>query len=114
MLEAPPADSVSTSVAREQVDLPRAPFLAQDYPNPLNSSAVVRFVLSGREGVELTVHNLAGQRVAALLVGQRDAGEHTVRWDGRDDAGRPLASGVYLYLLRAGSHTDARKLVILR
>ena len=73
--------------------------------------------LSGpvREEVKLSVYNLAGQRVATLVDGPREAGTYTVRWDGRDDGGVELASGMYLYRLQAGKHPmEIRKLLLLR
>ncbi|MBI2502337.1 MAG: T9SS type A sorting domain-containing protein [Candidatus Latescibacteria bacterium] len=66
------------------------------------------------EDVELAVYNLAGQRVVRLAEGVREAGSYTVRWDGRDEQGHELASGVYLYRLRAGERVQTRKLLSLR
>ena len=103
----------STIVEGQQV-LPAAFSLQLNYPNPFNSSTVIRFSLSKSTEAEVIVYNLAGQQVATLVNGVRPAGNHTVRWDGRDDDGRILASGVYLYRLRAGGHAETRKLLLLR
>jgi len=94
--------------------LPRSFSLAQNFPNPFNSSTVIRFELPESGEVELAVFNLAGQRVALLAQGYREAGNYTVRWDGRDERGRTLASGVYLYRLRVGKRMEALKLVLVR
>ena len=75
---------------------------------------MIRFSLPESGEVELSVFNLADQQGAALAEGAREAGSYTVRWDGRDDAGRELASGVYLYRLRAGKKLETRKLVLVR
>ena len=64
--------------------------------------------------MELAVYNLAGQRVMNLVQGPRNAGSYTLRWDGRDDAGRELASGMYLYRLQAGEQLVTRKMVLVR
>ena len=64
--------------------------------------------------VTLEVFDLAGQRLATLVQGRRAAGTHGVWWDGRDDAGRPLASGPYVYRLRAGNRVESRKLLLLQ
>ena len=64
--------------------------------------------------MELLVYNLVGQRVTTLMSGVREAGGYTVQWNGRDERGRSLASGVYLYLLRAGAQVEMRKLLLLR
>jgi len=64
--------------------------------------------------VDLVIYNLAGQEVATLVDGPRESGVYTLRWDGRDDAGRELASGIYLYRLQAGEQVETRKLLLLR
>ena len=68
----------------------------QDYPNPFNPETTIRLDLPRSEEIDLAVYNLAGQKVATLAHGLREAGAYTLRWDGRDDDGRDLASGVYL------------------
>jgi len=75
---------------------------------------VIRFVLPRSEEVELAVYDIAGQRVASLVQGQRGAGSYTVRWDGRDETGEELDSGVFLYRLKTGEQAATRKLVLLR
>lgn len=88
--------------------------LPQNYPNPFNSSTVVRFGMPVAGEVELGLYDLAGQRVATLAEGMREARSDSVRWDGRDEAGRELASGVYVYRLLAGEQVRTRKLVLVR
>lgn len=62
----------------------------------------------------MAIYNLAGQKVATLLSGPLPAGQHQFKWNGRDQAGRDLATGVYLYRLRAGSAVETRRLLLLR
>ena len=88
--------------------------LDQNYPNPFNSGTVIRSALSQSQQVELTVYNLAGQKVATLIEGLRQPGAYTVRWDGRDARERRSVSGIYLYRLQADMHTETRKLLMLR
>jgi hypothetical protein len=89
--------------------------LAQNYPNPFNSETVIAFTLPIEGKVELSLYNLDGQHVATLARGSRQAGSHTVRWDGRDDQGQRLASGVYLYRMKSESRwTETWKLLLLR
>ena len=88
--------------------------LDQNYPNPFNSGTVIRFALPQSDHIDLSLYNMTGQRVATLVEGTRPAGTYTVRWDGRDASGIELASGVYLYLLQAGSQVETRKLLLLR
>ena len=60
------------------------------------------------------LYGQAGQKVATLARGERSSGSHAVKWDGRDDEGRELATGVYLYRLRLGTQVETRKLLLLR
>ena len=75
--------------------------LLQNYPNPGNPSTTITFTLPRTAHVTLEIYNLLGQRVRTLVDGAIDAGSHTVVWDGRDELGSSLSSGVYLYRLRA-------------
>ena len=112
----PPPDEPATAVQEAQgAGLPGAFGLAQNYPNPFNSSTVVSFVLPAAGEVELVVYNLSGQRVATLARGHRAAGSYRVTWDGTDEQGRALASGVYVYRLRAGDQQEkVCKLLLVR
>ena len=96
--------------------LPRGFALDQNYPNPFNSETTICFALPAANDVGLSIFNLAGQQVATLVDGAREAGMYTVRWDGHDDDDRELASGVYLYRLRAGDgmQVETRKLLLVR
>jgi hypothetical protein len=98
---------------------PDAFTLDQNYPNPFNPETTIRFDLPRPVEIDLSVYNLAGQRVATLAHGLRAAGAYAIRWDGNDDTGRALASGVYAYRLRTPGGLDqtrnqTRKLVLVR
>ncbi|MEW6752020.1 MAG: FG-GAP-like repeat-containing protein [Candidatus Latescibacterota bacterium] len=88
----------------------------QVYPNPANPVTTVRYALPDAEAaVDLAVYDLLGQRVRTLL--RRvvtETGAHTVAWSGVDDAGRSLASGVYLVRLQAGTHRQVCRIAVLR
>ena len=104
-----------TAVTEERsASLPAAFTLSQNYPNPFNSSTTIRFSLPQQQDVHLTIYNLAGQQAVTLAHGQREAGTYSLHWDGRDDDGRLLASGVYLYRLQTSEQTETRKLLLLR
>ena len=106
---------VETAVeTSDQASVPQAFALAQNAPNPFNSNTVIRFALPQPSQVELTIYNLLGQPVATLVQGPSAAGTFSVRWDGRNQAGHELTSGVYLYQLRADEYTEVRKLLLLR
>jgi hypothetical protein len=88
--------------------------LGTNYPNPFNPRTTIAFSLARRGVVSLAVYDVAGRRVRTLVDGSRDAGPHTVAWDGRNDAGVSVASGVYFCKLVAGEFSDTRKLVLLK
>ena len=94
--------------------LPHSFALHQSFPNPFNSSTVIHFALPQSGPVELSLYNLAGQKVTTLANGPHQPGTYTLHWDGRNTAGQNLASGLYLYRLRAGTQAETRKLLILR
>jgi len=75
---------------------PSALSLRQNYPNPFNPSTTIAFDLPAAGEVTLTVHDLRGRHVRALVGGALPAGRHEVRWDGRDAQGNPAASGIYM------------------
>jgi hypothetical protein len=83
-------------------------------PNPFNPSTRLRFALAVAGHARLTIYDLAGRRVAVLVDGHRHAGRHHVTWEGRDQAGRHVASGVYFYRLEAGSYRETRRMVLVR
>ena len=94
--------------------LPRSISLAQNFPNPFNSDTSIRFALPREAAVELSLFNLAGQQVTTLINGTRPAGVHTAIWNGHNQSGLPLASGVYFYRLRTNGRSESRKLLLLR
>ena len=92
--------------------LPGALALAQNFPNPFNAGTVIRFDLDRPGEIELSLHDLGGRRVATLARGPRPGGRYEIRWDGHAPDGSRLASGVYLYRLRAGERSRSRKLLL--
>ena len=107
---------VTTAVQEEHTTaLPKDFSLEQNYPNPFNSDTVIRFEMREEQHVELAVFNLAGQNLVHLVEGSREAGVHTVHWNGRNERGSELSSGVYVYRLQAGKgRTKTRKMALVR
>ena len=104
-----------TVVAAEAGEvLPSGFSLAQNHPNPFNGRTTIAYELAEPGGVELTLYDLLGQPVRRLVSEYQGAGSHRVAWDGTDDEGNPVASGVYLYRLKAGHQQRARRLVLVR
>jgi len=94
--------------------VPDAFALQQNYPNPFDHETVVPFDLPRAARVELAVYSMAGHRVRTLLEALRPAGRHRVTWDGTDDDGRAVASGVYLCRLRSEGGVRTRRLVLMK
>ena len=109
-----PARAKLVALARELIGLPEGPQLAQNAPNPFNSGTVISWFQLQSGEARLEVFALTGQRVAVLHDGPRKAGFHRLRWDGRDQRGRLLASGVYVYRLVTVETVRTRKLTLLR
>jgi hypothetical protein len=88
--------------------------LSQNYPNPFNPSTTIKFNLSRASDVKLEIFNIMGQKVAALVDDRKVAGEHSIRWDGKDDTGYKVASGIYFYRINAGDYVETKKMLLLK
>jgi flagellar hook assembly protein FlgD len=83
-------------------------------PNPFNPSTDILFSLPRDADVDLRIYDVAGRLVKTLVAARRPAGAHRERWDGRDDAGRGAASGVYFVRLRADGATEIKPMTLVR
>ena len=88
--------------------------LRQNYPNPFNPATTISFALAAPGEATLEIFNIAGQKVRTLWHGRKTAGQHRVEWNGLDDRGRPVSSGVYVYRLTAGKHVLVKKMALAR
>ncbi|MSS73884.1 MAG: T9SS type A sorting domain-containing protein [Candidatus Latescibacteria bacterium] len=88
--------------------------LNQNYPNPFNPETAIRYELPRATNVRMTIYNAQGQAVRTLVDGPRPAGAQAVRWDGRDDRGRGVASGIYYYRLEAAGFSETQKMLLLK
>lgn len=103
-----------TGIGDDRTVLPRSFALGQNYPNPFNPSTSFVIALPTASHVTLDVFNLLGQRVSRLYDAPAPAGYLDIRWDGRNDQGRPVGSGVYFYRMVAGEFQQVRKMVLLK
>ncbi|MFC2075693.1 aryl-sulfate sulfotransferase [candidate division KSB1 bacterium] len=108
------AAPVSTSIKTTSPNLPVRIDLSQNHPNPFNPMTTIEFALPRESLISLVVYNTTGQKVRELTSGHQAAGSHRVEWDGRDDSGRPVGSGVYFYRLQTGDFSRTRKMVLLK
>ena len=88
--------------------------LAQNYPNPFNMSTAIEFSLARRSPVVLSVYNILGQTVKQWSHESLPAGTYRFEWDGKNESGSDIASGVYLYNLRTGTVSQTKKMILLK
>jgi hypothetical protein len=88
--------------------------LQQNHPNPFNPSTTIPFTIPGPGLVDLSVYSITGQKVATLVSGYRSAGAHSVVWNGRDDSGRAVSSGVYLSRLESGGKVMVVRMTVVK
>jgi hypothetical protein len=100
--------------AAGQVAIPTATQLYPPSSNPGAGPMTIRFDLTAAARIRIGVHDLSGARVRMLWDGARQAGRHQLTWDGRDDRGRLLASGIYFVRLEADDAVKAKKIVLIR
>jgi len=102
-----PVDSTSEVVPEEF-------FLQQNFPNPFNTRTEIKYSLSKESQVVLKIFNILGQEVRALIEEDQTAGLKSVIWDGTDNSGKIVSSGLYIYRLRADDQIISRKMVFLK
>jgi flagellar hook assembly protein FlgD len=88
--------------------------LYPNYPNPVNPVTTIRYSLIQNGFVEIEILDLLGRKVRTLKMEYTARGQHFVTWDGTDDNGSPVSSGIYIYRLTAGEISATRKLLVLR
>jgi len=95
-------------------ETPRAYNLAQNFPNPFNPQTTIKFDMKAKGHVTLKIYNVAGQLVRTLFNGVKDAGSYKVTWDGMNNDGSKVASGVYFYKMDTAGYNKTLKMVLLR
>jgi len=94
--------------------IPKEYALSQNYPNPFNPTTKINYQLPEEGWVTLKVYNIEGQLVRTLVKGHQEAGYHSVRWNGRDQVGKEVTSGIYFYRITTGKFTDTKKMVLMK
>ncbi len=94
--------------------LPNQFALEQNFPNPFNPTTHIAFTLPQRANLTLTIYNVLGQEIRELAQGEFPAGKHQVLWDGANNNGASVASGIYFYRLKTDAFAETRKMTLLK
>ncbi len=103
-----------TSISESGLALPESYALYQNYPNPFNPSTTIKFDLPEQANVSILIYNILGSKVRTLYNGARVAGSHQVVWDGMNDQGVRVTTGLYIYTIRAGSFFESKKMTLTK
>ena len=106
------AATLGTDVSSET--LPNRFGLKQNYPNPFNPTTEIAFTLDQTADVNLSIYNMLGQKVRTLTNGSKNAGTHTLQWNGLDEMGQNVSTGIYLYRLTSGSKSITKKMAFMK
>ena len=107
-------DQSSVGIGVKQTGIPFKFILFPAYPNPFNPSTIIPFQLPQQVNVKLEIFNTLGQRVCTLINSQFEAGYHEVVWNGSDDSGVQMPSGVYLYRIKTQNFLQFRKVLLMK
>jgi hypothetical protein len=88
--------------------------LSQNYPNPFNPETDISFSLPEKTEASLVIYNMLGEKIKTLMTGYMRTGTHTIHWNGRDEAGNSVASGIYFYRLKTGGFVETKKMVLMK
>ena len=95
-------------------NLPSTIQLSPNFPNPFNPSTTIGYALPTDMTVELVVYNMLGQKLKQLYSGIQKAGYHNVQWDGTNEYGSSMASGIYIYRLKTDEKILIRKMILMK
>jgi hypothetical protein len=106
----------TTATGNEQAvnSIPKTYELSQNYPNPFNPTTLISYQLPEAQNVTLEIYNSLGEKIRTLINESQNAGYHTIQWNGLNNTGRSVASGMYLYRITAGKFTSVKKMLLLR
>jgi len=88
--------------------------LLGNYPNPFNPTTTINYSLKENSMISLSIYNIKGQKVKQLVRDQISTGQHSVSWNGKDDTGNSVSSGIYFYKMKAGKHQKTRKMILMK
>jgi len=119
LTEAVLADKNGNNVLTNVVDngvplIPTEYYLDQNFPNPFNSQTIIQYGVPEKAAGRITIYNILGQRVKTFELGEMAPGRYRIQWDGRNNYGTNIASGVYIYRFETKNYMSAKKLLLLK
>jgi hypothetical protein len=107
-------DDLTVTGVDDKESMPSAFRLHANYPNPFNPSTIIEYEIPEITGVTLVVFNAIGQEIATLVNESQFPGRYAIQWNGLDNSGRKVTSGIYFYRLRAGTHQSTKRMVLVQ
>ncbi|MEO8399905.1 MAG: T9SS type A sorting domain-containing protein, partial [Ignavibacteriaceae bacterium] len=108
-----PANSLD-KVETVEIKIPSEYKLEQNYPNPFNPTTNIKYQIPEDKHVSLKIYNIIGQLVKVLVDDNQATGSYSIQWDGRDNHGAAISSGVYLYRIEAGDFVTNKKMIYMK
>ncbi|MGD9900724.1 MAG: alpha-amylase family glycosyl hydrolase, partial [Calditrichaceae bacterium] len=108
-----PEQGIISAITDETPAHPVSFSLKQNYPNPFNPATTIEYHIESAAGVEIVIYDILGRRVKTLVNEKKNAGVYKVDWNGLDQVGNKVASGVYFYRLNAGEQSFVRKMIMI-
>jgi hypothetical protein len=105
---------ITTVPNNDPATIPVVTSLEGNYPNPFNPETAINFSLKESGKVRINIYNLKGQLVRQLVDTELPAGRHQIVWNGKDNQGRSVSSGIYLYRMEAKGYTNTKKMMLMK
>jgi hypothetical protein len=112
--ESTPSNVFNGTVSNNIDQIPAVTKLTGNYPNPFNPTTTISYSIHKAANVTLEIYNLKGQKIATLVNEHQNANNYKIVWDGKDESGKTVGSGVYFYKLKAGKYTATKKMIMMK
>lgn len=107
-------DTTVTHVLSDEIEIPTRFALHQNFPNPFNAETIIKYEVPNATHVTIKIFNMFGQEITTLVDAQRPIGVYQVAWNGKNNLGKAVASGIYAYQIVTKEFVRTRKLLLLR
>jgi hypothetical protein len=109
-----PTISPCKIAATNEEKMPKSFAISQNYPNPFNPQTVIKYDLPKPEHVRITIYNILGQKVKTVVDEDQQAGYKSANWDGKDDQGKDVSTGIYFFQIKVGDFSTVKKMILLK